>query len=586
MSWKKHFTPVPTGDNQNGSYSPFTSRGNGNMAGPARSNYSSYLPDVYVGSPNRVERYGQYNTMDQDSEVNAALDILAEFCTQKNKQNNTPFIVDYRGKTATNSEINIIGQYLQQWNKLQKFETKIFRVLRNVFKMGDQFFLRDPETKKWFHVDPANVTRIIVNESEGKTPEQYVIKNINFNFKDGIATTPYVNNGNMSPAGGGQYQSSSSAGGAKGMLGPTGGISGSRFSTDDSEFTVNAEHVVHLSLSEGLDNNYPFGNSLLETIFKVYKQKELLEDAIIIYRVQRAPERRVFYVDVGNMPSHLAMQFVERVKTEIHQRRIPSSTGGGANVIDSSYNPLSINEDYFFPQTAEGRGSKVETLPGGTNLGEIDDLRYFTNKLVRGLRIPSSYLPTGADDSASQYNDGRVGTAYIQELRFNTYCERLQNLIVEEFDTEFKRYLLEKGVNIDTAMFDLKFQPPQNFASYRQAEIDNARIPTYTQMAAIPYLSNRFAMQRFLGLSEEEIAENERLWREENEENLEPTPGDANAEMRDAGISSAGIGADLGGIEDEAPEGADGLAGGDTTGPDTVTGDELGAPAPGTEQTI
>ena len=108
MSWKRYFTPVPTGDNQNGSYSPFSSRGNGNMAGPARSNYSSYLPDVYVGSPNRVERYGQYNTMDQDSEVNAALDILAEFCTQKNAQNNTPFIVDYRGKTATNSEINII----------------------------------------------------------------------------------------------------------------------------------------------------------------------------------------------------------------------------------------------------------------------------------------------------------------------------------------------------------------------------------------------------------------------------------------------------------------------------------------------
>jgi hypothetical protein len=586
MSWKKHFTPVATGDNQNGSYSPFSSRGNGNMAGPARSNYSSYLPDVYVGSPNRVERYGQYNTMDQDSEVNAALDILAEFCTQKNGANNTPFLVDYRGEKATNSEINIIGQYLQQWNKLQSFETKIFRILRNVFKMGDQFFLRDPETKKWFHVDPANVTRIIVNESEGKTPEQYVIKNVNFNFKDGIATTPYVNNGNMSPAGGGQYQSSSSAGGAKGMLGPTGGMSGSRFSTDDSEFTVDAEHVVHLSLSEGLDNNYPFGNSLLETIFKVYKQKELLEDAIIIYRVQRAPERRVFYVDVGNMPSHLAMQFVERVKTEIHQRRIPSSTGGGANVIDSSYNPLSINEDYFFPQTAEGRGSKVETLPGGTNLGEIDDLRYFTNKLVRGLRIPSSYLPTGADDSASQYNDGRVGTAYIQELRFNTYCERLQNLIVEEFDTEFKRYLLEKGVNIDTAMFDLKFQPPQNFASYRQAEIDNARVPTYTQMSAIPYISNRFAMQRFLGLSEEELAENERLWREENEENLEPLPGDASAEMRDAGISGAGIQGDLGGIEDEAPEGVEGEDGGDASAPDTVTGDALGAPAAGTEQTI
>jgi len=584
MSWKKYFTPVPTGDNQNGSYSPFTAKNSGNMAGPARSNYSSYLPDVYVGSPNRVERYGQYNTMDQDSEVNAALDILAEFCTQKNKQNNTPFIIDFKQK-ATNSEVTIVQKYLQQWNKLQNFETKIFRILRNIFKMGDQFFLRDPETKRWFHVDPANVTRIIVNESEGKVPEQYVIKNINFNFKDGVATTPVVTNGNITGGGGGgQYQST---GGARGMVGqPQSSMGGSRFTTDDAEVTVNAEHVVHLSLSEGLDQNYPFGNSLLETVFKVYKQKELLEDAIIIYRVQRAPERRVFYVDVGNMPSHLAMQFVERVKTEIHQRRIPSSTGGGQNVIDSSYNPLSINEDYFFPQTAEGRGSKVETLPGGTNLGEIDDLRYFTNKLVRGLRIPSSYLPTGADDSAAQYNDGRVGTAYIQELRFNTYCERLQNLVVEEFDTEFKRYLLEKGMNVDVAMFDLKFQPPQNFAAYRQSEIDNARVPTYTQMSAIPYISNRFAMQRFLGMTDEELAENERLWREENEENLSPIPGEAGAEMRDAGISSGGISNDLGNLEDEVDSGTDAEDGGTDTGPETVTGTELGASSSGTEQTI
>jgi hypothetical protein len=585
MSWKKYFTPVPTGDNANGSYSPIGSVRGGGLAGPAKSNYSSYLPDVYVGTPNRIERYGQYNTMDMDSEVNAALDILAEFCTQKNKQNNTPFITDFKQK-ATNSEIQIIQQYLQQWCKLQKFETRIFRILRNSFKYGDQFFVRDPETKKWFHVDPANVTRIIVNESEGKTPEQYIIKNINFNFKEMVATTPYNTQGGTTGKGYGQDYAPQ--GSARGMVGqPQASTSGSRFMTDETEITVDAKHVVHLSLSEGLDNNYPFGNSLLETIFKVYKQKELLEDAIIIYRVQRAPERRVFYVDVGNMPSHLAMQFVERVKTEIHQRRIPSSTGGGQNVIDSSYNPLSINEDYFFPQTAEGRGSKVETLPGGTNLGEIDDLRYFTNKLVRGLRIPSSYLPTGADDSAAQYNDGRVGTAYIQELRFNTYCERLQNLVVEEFSQEFKRYLLEKGVNIDTSMFDLKFQPPQNFAAYRQSEIDNARVPTYTQMAAIPYMSNRFALKRFLGLTDEEIAENERLWREENDENLTPIPGDAAAELRSGGISSAALGDDLGGIEDEGAEGVAPTDGGAGEGPESATDQPIGGEgAPTTDQTV
>ncbi len=342
MSWKKHFAPVPTANNPNGSYSPFTNlRNGGGPAGPARSNYSSYLPDVYIGSPNRVERYGQYNTMDLDSEVNAALDILAEFTTQKNAQNGTPFIIDFKQK-ATNSEVTIIQKYLQQWCKLQQFETKIFKILRNIFKFGDQFFIRDPETKRWFHVDPANVTRIIVNESEGKLPEQYMIKNINLNFVEGVATTPFQATGGITGGTAGtQYQP---VGNARGMVGqPQQSTSGSRFQTDQNEWAIDAKHVIHLSLSEGLDNNFPFGNSLLETIFKVYKQKELLEDAIIIYRVQRAPERRVFYVDVGNMPSHLAMAFVERVKTEIHQRRIPSSSGGGANVIDSSYNPLCLD---------------------------------------------------------------------------------------------------------------------------------------------------------------------------------------------------------------------------------------------------
>ncbi len=574
MSWKKYFTEVPLSDGTGGMNSPLGG-GVGGKAGPAKTNYSSYLPDVYSGAPNRIERYGQYNVMDLDSEVNAALDILAEFCTQNNTQNNTPFKFEYNQK-ATNTEIQIIEQYLHQWCKMNDFSKRVFKIMRNVFKYGDAFFIRDPETKKMFHVDPAKVTKIIVNESTGKTPEQYVVKDINFNFKSLVATTPYQTTGNVTGGGSGYL-----TGGVRGMTGVDNtSAPGTRFGTGQREIAVDADHMVHLSLSEGLDNNFPFGNSLLESIFKVYKQKELLEDAIIIYRVQRAPERRVFYIDVGNMPSHLAMQFVERVKTEIHQRRIPSSTGGGTNVVDSSYNPLSINEDYFFPQTAEGRGSKVETLPGGTNLGEIDDLKYFTNKLLRGLRIPSSYLPTGADDSQSSFNDGRVGTAYIQELRFNKYCERLQNLVSDEFNQEFKRYLLEKGVNIDTAMFDIKFQPPMNFASYRQAEVDNNRISTYTQIATVPFVSKRYALSRFLGLTPEEMAENERMWREENDESVQSKPTTSATELRSAGVSTAGIQADLDAAEPEAPATAPGEEGAPSPAGETPpTGG--GTPTPG-----
>jgi hypothetical protein len=544
MSWKKYFTPVKV-DNTGGNLSPISGRG---RPGPARANYSSFLPDVYAGAPNRVERYMQYDTMDMDSEVNAALDILTEFCTQKDKENGTPFHTFYRGK-PTSTEVKILKEQLQKWCKDQQFETRIFRIVRNAFKYGDCFFLRDPETKKWLFVDAAKVSKIIVNESEGKIPEQYVIKDINFNFKDLIAVTPH-GTANTAPSGTSSYTSGGGFG--RGMVGAAAQPPGTRFSNQQNEMAVDAKNVVHISMSEGLDNNYPFGNSLLESVFKVYKQKELLEDAIIIYRIQRAPERRIFYVDVGNMPAHMAMSFVERVKNEIQQRRIPSSTGGGQNVIDASYNPLSVNEDYFFPQTAEGRGSKVETLPGGTNLGEITDLRYFTNKLFRALRIPASYLPTAIDEQANTVSDGKVGTAYIQELRFNEYCKRLQSMIVETFDLEFKLWLHYQGVNIDSSLFELKFNQPQNFAAYRQSELDTARAATFTQVAQIPHLSKRFALKRFLGLTEDEIKENEKLWMEEQGANIKP-PTDSATELRAAGITPGGLAAETAGQEAEAP---------------------------------
>jgi len=534
MSWRKYFTPVA---NSSGSRSPL---GSSSLMQPtgSRTNYSSYLPDVYSGHPNRLERYNQYDTMDTDSEVNAALDILAEFCTQLNEENATPFQVFFK-ENATPTEVKIIKRYLQQWTRLNKFQTRIFKIVRNAFKYGDCFFIRDPETNAWFYVDPSKVDKIIVNESEGKKPEQYVIRDINPNFQNLTVTqiNPNAQNAtNPTPYSGGQ-------GGARGMTGSFPQNTGNRFGVNQNQWAIDAEHVIHLSMSEGLDNNFPFGNSLLESIFKVYKQKELLEDAIIIYRVQRAPERRVFYIDVGNMPSHLAMSFVERVKNEVNQRRIPSTTGGGQTVVDSSYNPLSINEDYFFPQTAEGRGSKVEILPGGTNLGEIDDLRYFTNKLFRALRIPSSYLPTGPDDGGSSFNDGRVGTAYIQELRFNKYCERLQSLLNENFDIEFKTYLRRKGINFDSNIFELQFNPPQNFASYRQTEMDTARIQSYSSIIAVPQISKRFALKRFLGLTAEEIAENEELWKEEN--GLASKAVSASSELRSAGITSGGMESDV-----------------------------------------
>ena len=527
MAWKKYFK---ISDDVDPGYITEASKAN-----PGYRNYQSQLPEVYIGHPNRIERYTQYEQMDMDSEVNAALDTIAEFCTQTNVENGTAFDIHFKD-TPSDSEIKIIKEQLQNWCSLNKLDQRIFKMFRNILKYGDQVFVRDPETFEMYWVEMSKVVKVIVNESNGKEPEQYVVKDLNPNFQN--LTVSAVTTSDV-------YTNHPQVGGPNGSyIQPNApyGSGGSRFSNAQNESVVNAEHVVHASLTEGLDVNWPFGNSILENVFKVFKQKELLEDAIIIYRVQRAPERRVFYVDVGNMPSHMAMAFVERVKNEIHQRRIPTQTGGGTNMMDATYNPLSINEDYFFPQTAEGRGSKVETLPGGTNLGEIDDLRFFTNKLFRGLRIPSSYLPTGPEDGSQSVSDGRVGTALIQEWRFNQYCKRLQRMIVEKLDTEFKMFMRWRGINVDNSLFDLRFNEPQNFSKNRQAELDNTRINAFANLEQTPYLSKRFLLQRFLGLSEEEMRDNEELWKEEN--GTDAIIG-SDAGLRSVGVTPAGIDSDL-----------------------------------------
>jgi len=526
MAWKKYFKTA----NTSGMMSPIGN--SSNLPDPKFSNYASQLPEVYIGHPNRTERYNQYEQMDMDSEVNAALDIIAEFCTQPNIENGTGFDLFFK-EDPTDNEVKILKDQLQQWVNLNDFNKRLFKLFRNTIKYGDQVFLRDPETFKLFWTEMFKVTKVIVNESEGKKPEQYVIKDLNLNFQNLTATAlsssdTFINHPQVGGPSGSYVQPQTPYSG------------GSRFSHAKNEAVINAEHVVHVSLTEGLDLNWPFGNSVLESIFKIFKQKELLEDAIIIYRIQRAPERRIFKIDVGNMPTHMAMAYVDRVKNEIHHRRIPTQTQDGKNMMDATYNPLSTNEDYFFPTTADGRGSTVEVFPGGTNLGEITDLRYFTNKMFRGLRIPSSYLPAPNDgESERTFSDGKTTTALIQEWRFNQYCMRLQKLVVEKLDQEFKMFMRWRGINIDSSLFELRLNEPQNFAKYRQAEIDAARIQAYTQLEAIPYLSKRFLLERYLDLSEEEMQRNDELWAQENGSAADTTAPAAG--LRNVGVTSAGL---------------------------------------------
>ena len=183
MSWRKHFTPV---DN---SGLPLNVQGSGTGEGPGfgANQLSSWLPEVYSGSPNRLMRYLQYDNMDTDTEINAALDTIAEFGTQEEEASGLPFEVKYL-TDPSDTESKIIEKTLTQWCNLNNLYKRSFRIFRNTIKYGDQVFIRDPQTYELYWVDPANVEKVIVNETEGKKIETYFIKNLDPIFQEQIAT--------------------------------------------------------------------------------------------------------------------------------------------------------------------------------------------------------------------------------------------------------------------------------------------------------------------------------------------------------------------------------------------------------------
>lgn len=431
------------------------------------SNFSWYTK-VMKGATSRFSKYNQYKNMDGDVFVSRALDTIAEEATPENARTRMPFEIDYQNENNTEVPENLvmtIRAALRHWCDIQQFDTIIFDVARTTFKFGDCFFRKTSDFKKWQYVDPGDVIGVSIDEN-------------------GVAEHYHVRIGEKNKAGAfGDVQ------------------------------LVPAAGMVHFTLSSSMGENGPFGESVLWPCVKAWRHLSLLEDSVIIYRIVRAPERRVFFVDTGNMPPQRVKAYLEAIKTEMKQKRIPNDSGGQAN-IDSVYNPMSMNEDFFFAQTAEGRGSRVETLPGGENLGEISDLNYFQNKFLQGLRIPSSYMRGGAEGGIA-IADGKVGVAYIEELRFANYVARLQNKINLRFDREFKAFLKSANVKVDSNLFKIKLCDPQNFQKYKQAEVDDKMISNFSNLKDVNFLAARFKMKHYLGLSEDEVQENEAMLKQE-----------------------------------------------------------------------
>lgn len=433
-------------------------------------NYTWYQR-LIQGSASRITRYREYDLMDNDVEVARSLDTIAEEMIGSDPNSDLPvaLVIDNeKEREIPTSVVLTLRASLRYWNDLHDWSNRLFKISRVTIKYGDCFFIRHRDTARWEYVHPKQVVAAIVDEKD-------MTRVVGWQIKRDTKTpnSPYNQ--------------------------PTG-----HYGNYSNELvdTFSSDEVVWFSLNDDIGEAAPFGESILRAVYRAQKQKELLEDAIIIYRIQRAPERRVFYIDVGKMPPQRVKAYLEGIKNEIRQRKIPTY-GGGVDQIDSVYNPQQMSEDFFFAQRPDGAGSKVETLPGGQGLGELADLEYFQWKVFRGLRIPLSFMREGQDNA--MMSDGKTGVAYIQELRFAMYIKRLQGYINRILDKEFKRYLRAAGITVDPTIFHIKLNEPENFGIYRQQQLDNDLLSTYSQANAIEHLSKRFAQKKYLQMTDEEI---------------------------------------------------------------------------------
>lgn len=490
----------------------------------AYANYTWYQR-LIQGSASRITRYREYDLMDNDVEVARALDTIAEEMVGSDPNDDLPLelvIEDKKEDKIPSSVALTLRTALKYWSDLHSWDTRLFKVARTTAKYGDCFFRKRNNTSKWEFIHPKNVVAAIVDDRD-------MTKVLGWQIRQDIRVPNSPYNAPL-----GHYGNQS----------------------EEMLDTVPAEDIVWFSLNDDISESAPFGESVLRAVYRAQKQKELLEDAIIIYRIQRAPERRVFYIDVGKMPPQRVKSYLEQIKNEIRQKKIPSY-GGGVDQVDSVYNPHSMSEDFFFAQRPDGRGSKVETLPGGQGLGELADLEYFQWKVYRGLRIPLSYMREGQDNAVM--NDGKVGIAYIAELRFAMYVKRLQGYIAREIDKQFKQYLRAAGINIDPSIFKITLPEPENFGIYRQQQLDNDLLNTFGVANGIEHLSKRFAMEKYLQLSAEEILINERKRAEElglDPDNLTPEdmktlygpPAEAGmgGDMVGGGMVAGTMGSDMG----------------------------------------
>ena len=406
-----------------------------------KSSYNPFeqLSTAIMANQLRAERYQDFEQMEYTPEIASALDIYAdEMTTSSDLQ---PLLTI----KCPNEEIKAVLSEL--YHTVLNIDFNLFGWSRTMCKYGDFFLYLDIDERLGVQSVVGLPTHEIERlEGEDKSNPKYV-----------------------------QFQWNS------------GGL------------TFENWQIAHFRIL-GNDKYAPYGTSVLEPARRIFRQLILLEDAMMSYRIVRAPERRVFYIDVGNVAPNDVEQYMQKVMTQMKRNQVVDSNTGR---VDLRYNPMSTEEDYFIPVRG-GVSSRIENLPGGTYTGDIDDVKYLRDKLFSALKVPASYLTNleGADEDKT--------TLAQKDIRFARTIQRLQRSIITELEKIGIIHLYTLGYKgADLISFKLSLNNPSKLAELQELEHWKTKFDV-AATATEGFFSRRWVADNIFNLSEEEFIRNQR----------------------------------------------------------------------------
>jgi hypothetical protein len=441
-------------------------------------------------------------------EVDGAIeDVINEAIVSD--QNDSPVEIDLENVPASDKLKELIREEFKNIKSLLHFDDRCHEILRNWYVDGRIYYhkvidFKKPEDgiKELRYVDPQKIRHIRRIKKDKNNPLGPAIANV----KGGEVTAPQIEEYY-------EYDPNGRMGKQAGSF-KTGAGSVTRISKD-------AITYVHSGL---VDRNKNTVLSYLHKAIKALNQLRMIEDSLVIYRLSRAPERRIFYIDVGNLPKIKAEQYLREVMNRYRNKLVYDANTGE---VRDDRKMMSMLEDFWLPRREGGRGTEITTLPGGQNLGELADIEYFQKKLYRALGVPESRLA-----SSSGFNLGRSSEILRDEIKFTKFVGRMRKRFSGLFHDMLRTQLLLKNIvsmedwEVLSEHIQYDYVYDNHFSELKENELMNERIQTATALEPYVgrYYSADYVRRHVFKQTDQEIVEIDKQIKKEIKDGVIPDP--------------------------------------------------------------